>query len=504
MSSLLKTNFKSFIDEAFKFKWIILGIILYAFGSRSKEQLYYFSTQTELSINKWDLLYNFISNIYLIIYVILPILLFRSVSIVISDFEYTILIRLGSYRKWIYRTLNEFLKSYNILVVVWSLVILILLIGAPSFSGWSPFSELKESLSESQILEKFISTPLLGVLLQYILFTLSLICIHISLSLIYVISKRKGIVIATTILIWIYSVASFRILPDSAFFFDFSNYLILHWGAIGFSNIWIPLIIVVGVLLLLIWILGKIDLNRFIFKKISPNWIYILFSLFTLIIIWSRTQEGSAKTVWDQFIITFLGGAQNGFNLKAFLSYFIIYVGFIYLVQLYLQRALREIGYYNLLRYNSVNKWFWNWFRKIIFYIGLYLLSLSLFSLTLSFLVGSSLKIYISIDNTITMYEMFYHFFINGYLQLLFYTLFVFIIAWFYKEVFYSLVGISILSIFMFPGLNVKLIIPYGLNSMGYILNGHSTYHMSLVLLTWIIIEIIVILYIFNKKDIDL
>lgn len=278
----MKTNFKSFIDEAFKFKWIILGIILYAFGSRSKEQLYYFSTQTELSINKWDLLYNFISNIYLIIYVILPILLFRSVSIVISDFEYTILIRLGSYRKWIYRTLNEFLKSYNILVVVWSLVILILLIGAPSFSGWSPFSELKESLSESQILEKFISTPLLGVLLQYILFTLSLICIHISLSLIYVISKRKGIVIATTILIWIYSVASFRILPDSAFFFDFSNYLILHWGAIGFSNIWIPLIIVVGVLLLLIWILGKIDLNRFIFKKISPNWIYILFSLFTL------------------------------------------------------------------------------------------------------------------------------------------------------------------------------------------------------------------------------
>ncbi|MFT8320228.1 MAG: permease, partial [Bacillus sp. (in: firmicutes)] len=318
-------------------------------------------------------------------------------------------------------------------------------------------------------------------------------------SLIYVMSKRKGIVISIGIIIWLYSVASFRVLPESAFFFDLSNYLILHWGATGFGNIWIPFVIVVGILLFLIWILGRIDLNQFIFKRISFNWMYILFAILTLIVLWLGSQEGSAKTIWDQFIINFFGGSQNVFNLKAFLSYFIIYVGFIYLIQMYLQRSLREIGYYNLLRYNSVNKWFWSWFRKIFIYIGLYLLSLSLFS----FLAGSSLSIYITIDNSSTIYEMFYHFFVNGYLQLLFYTLFVFIIAWLCKETFYSLVSISILSIFMFPGLNAKLIMPYGLNSMGYMLNGHSTYYISLVLSIWIIMEIVAILYIFNKKDID-
>ncbi|WP_249365326.1 permease [Cytobacillus citreus] len=476
---------------------------LYVFGSRSKEQLFYFSTQTELLINKWDLVFNFLSNIYLIIYVILPILIYRSVSIIISDFEYIILIRLGSYRKWVYQTLNKFFKTFAVLVVVWISVIVILMIGAPPFSGWSPFSELNESLSESQILEKFISMPSLGIFLQFILFTLSLICIHFSLSLIYVMSKRKGIVISIAILLWLYGVASFRILPDSAFFFDLSNYLLLHWGAIGFGNIWGPIIIVVGILLIHIWILGKIDLNQNVFKK-SPIWIYILFLVITLIVLWSGTQEASSKNVWDKFIIIFLGGSLNGFNLKAFFSYFIIYVGFIYLIQLYLQRELREIGYYKLLRYHSVNKWFWSWYKKIIIYIGLYLLSLSLFSLILSFLTGSSLSFYISIKDTITIYETLFHFFVNGYLQLLFYTLFVFIIAWLCKETFYSLVGISILSIFMFPGLNAKLIMPYGLNSMGYILNGHSTYYISLVLSIWIIVEIIVILYIFNKKDIDL
>lgn len=78
MNSIFKSKITGLLDEAFKFRWIIFGVILYVFGSRSKEQLYYFSNETKHLINQWDLINNMVGNIYLIIYVILPILLFAS------------------------------------------------------------------------------------------------------------------------------------------------------------------------------------------------------------------------------------------------------------------------------------------------------------------------------------------------------------------------------------------------------------------------------------------
>lgn len=142
MNSIFKSKITGLLDEAFKFRWIIFGVILYVFGSRSKEQLYYFSNETKHLINQWDLINNMVGNIYLIIYVILPILLFRSLSILLEDFEYTVLIRVGSYRRWIYRTLAQLLQTFTVIAIIWGLVILIMLISVPSSVEWSSFSEL--------------------------------------------------------------------------------------------------------------------------------------------------------------------------------------------------------------------------------------------------------------------------------------------------------------------------------------------------------------------------
>ncbi|WP_278342562.1 permease [Parageobacillus thermoglucosidasius] len=504
MTRILRSKWKDFIDELFTFKWIIFGMIIYIYGSRSKEQIYYFSVQTKLSLNKWDLLHSFLSDIYLILYFILPVLLYRSISIIMSDFEYTILIRLGSYRSWVYQTLNKFVQSLSIATMVWGAVSGLLLIGAPSFAGWSPFSKLDDSLSETQILQKFIDTPFLALLLHLSLLILSLICIHLILAIIYVKSQRKGIVIFIAVFIWVYSGVSFKLLPSHAYLFNLCNYLILHSGAAQFGNIWGPFAIVIGLATLVVWSVNRIDLNTKIFSKLRYNWGYIIFFALIVIALWSGMREKLGKTIWDQFIFMFIGGSNQTFSLKSFLSYWVIYFGFIYLIQLYLQRELSEIGYYKLLRYRSISKWFWEWYRKIMIYIAFYLLILALFSLLLSSLKRFSFDFYISVDNSITIFEVFYHFFVNGYLQVLFYVLFVFIISWLSKEIFYSLLAICILSIFMFPGLNNWLIIPSGLNSIGYILSDHSIYRISVVLFLWNILGMIFVLYIFHKKDIDL
>ncbi|MCM3799403.1 permease [Caldifermentibacillus hisashii] len=504
MNSIFKSKITGLLDEAFKFRWIIFGVILYVFGSRSKEQLYYFSNETKHLINQWDLINNMVGNIYLIIYVILPILLFRSLSILLEDFEYTVLIRVGSYRRWIYRTLAQLLQTFTVIAIIWGLVILIMLISVPSSVEWSSFSELNQSLSESQIMEKYIGSPVLAVLFHSFLLLQSVIVIHLFLAILYVVTKKKFIVTFTAILIWLYGAASFRLLPDSAYLFDISNYLVLHWGVTSFGNLWGPFFVGFGALFLLILIISRIDLRKPSLKIVSFNWVYIAFSSIILIVLWFETRTKTAVTIWDQFLINFFGGSQNGYNLKAFLSYFIIYFGFIFLIQLSLQKELNNTGYYKLLRFQSVNKWFWNWFKKIPIYVTLYLIILVLVSLVISVFSGLSLSHQITLNKTTSINEVVYQFFINGFLQLLFYAVFTFIIAWLSKETFYSFIATSILSIFMFPGLNNNLIIPSGLNSMSYILDDHSIYKISIVLSIWLLLGIMVTLYFLNKNDIDL
>lgn len=504
MYSMVKGKITNLLDETFKFRWIIFGVILYLFGSRSKAQLYYFSSQTKHLMNQWDIINSMVGNIYLIIYVILPLLLFRSLSIILKDFEYTVLIRVGSYRHWIYRTLGQLLQTFTVIMVIWVLVILMMLIHVPFSVGWSAFSELNRSFSESQILEKYIGSPVLAVLLHFLLLLQSIIAIHLFLAILYVLTKKKYIAVFIAILIWLYSAVSFRLLPDRAYLFDIANYLVLHWGVVSFRNIWGPFVVGFGTVSLLIFILSIIDLDKQNLKKFFPNLVYALFTILILFILWSGTRTKIAVTIWDQFLIHFLGGSLERFNLKAFLSYFIIYFGFIFFIQLSLQKELSNTGYYKLLRFQSVNKWFWNWFKKIPISCFLYLLFLAILSLTISIVSGFSLSYQITLNKTISIYELFYHFFINGFLQLLFYALFTFIIAWLSKETIYSFIATSIFSVFMFPGLNNWLMIPAGLNSMGYILDNHSVYKISLVLSIWILLGIVVILFSLKRRDIDL
>lgn len=497
MTRTVKNKWKDFVNELLTFKWILFGAVIYIYGLRAKEHMYVASFQTKLLLNKWDLLHSFFGNIYLILYFILPVFLYRSISIIISDFDYTVLIRFGSYRSWVYATLVRFIQSLSISMIVWGAVSGVLSIGAPSFAGWSPFSKLDGSLSETQILQKFIDSPFLALLLHFALLILSVSCIHLILAIIYVKWKKKGIIVFTAILIWVYGGVSFKLLPHHSLF-NLCNYLILHSGAVQFGNIWGSFTMVTGLMILLIWMVNRLDLNM---KGYS--WRYVVFIALIVMALWSGMREKAGETIWDQFLFMFIGGSNQAFYFKSFLCYWVLYFGFIYWVQLYLQKELSEMGYYKLLRYQSITRWFWRWYHKIMLYIGLYLFALALLALFISSLKRFSFDFYVSIDRSVTLLEVFYHFFVNGYLQISFYVLFVFLISWLSKETFYSLVGLAILSFFMLPGLNNWGIVPSGLNSMAYLFADYSVYRISIVLSLWNVLEIVFLLYVFHKQDLD-
>ncbi|MED3664901.1 permease [Geobacillus sp. FSL W8-0466] len=490
-------KWKDFVDELLAFKWILFGVVIYIYGLSAKEHMYVASSQTKLLLNKWDLLHKFFGDIYLILYFILPVFLYRSISIMMSDFDYAVLIRLGSYRSWVYATLVRLIQSASISIIVWGAVSLVLSIGAPSFAGWSPFSRLNASLSETQILQKFINSPILALVLHLALLVFSVSCIHLVLAILYVKWKNKGIVVFVAVFIWVYGVVSFKLLSPHSLF-NLCHYLILHSGAAQFSNIWGSFAMVIGWMILLIWIVNRLDLNV---KRYNGK--YTAFIVLVVLALWSGMRENVGQTVWDQFLFMFIGSSRQAFYFKSFLCYWVLYFGVIYLVQLHLQTELSEMGYYKLVRYQSISRWFWAWYHKTMLYIGLYLFALALLALFILSLKRFSFDFHVSIDRSVTLLDMFYHFFVNGYLQVSFYVLFVFLISWLSKETFYSFVGLAILSFFMFPGLNNWGIIPSGLNSMAYLLTNDSIYRITIVLFLWNVFSIVFLLYVFSKQDLD-
>ncbi|MGZ0084779.1 permease [Caldibacillus thermoamylovorans] len=495
MIRMINNKWRNFFNELLKVKWILFGAMIYIYGVRAKEQMYIHSLQSKLQLNKWDLVHSSFGNIYLIIYFVLPFFLYHSLVIITSNFDYTIFIRFGSYRSWVYATLARFIQIVGVSIIVWGAVSGVLSIGAPHFAGWSRFSKMDAFLSETQILQKLITSPFLALLLHLALLVLSVSCFHLLLAILYVKWQYKRIVVFAAVLIWVYAGVSFKLLPPHSLL-NLCNYLILHAGVMQFGTIWISIVVVTVGMILLILVINLLDLNLKLY-----NWNDYAAILLIVMSLWAGMRGKEGTTIWDQFLFMFIGGSNQAFYFKPFLCYLILYFGLVYWVQLYLQKELSEMGYYKLLRYQSTSRWFWGWYCKIMLYIGVYLFALALLALFISFLNGFSFDFYVSIERSVTVLKIVYHFFVNGYLQLSFYVLFVFIIAWLSKETFYSFVGVALLSFFMLPHLNNWGIVPSGLNSMSYLLTDSSVYRISAILALWNVLVIVFLLYVFRKQD---
>jgi hypothetical protein len=153
------------------------------------------------------------------------------------------------------------------------------------------------------------------------------------------------------------------------------------------------------------------------------------------------------------------------------------------------------MSFYTMIRYRSMNKWFLSWFPSILKSIIILLGSLFVATISIAMFYGIPLTLS---DN---WFQIIYHFMLNGFLQVLFYVLFVIIVSLFTKDVFKSFIALLVLTIFMLPGFRLNNFIPVGLNSMGYLVENVSIYSISFTLVGYIVIETIVLLILLNKKD---
>ncbi|MBP2000814.1 hypothetical protein J2Z69_001845 [Paenibacillus shirakamiensis] len=214
----------------------------------------------------------------------------------------------------------------------------------------------------------------------------------------------------------------------------------------------------------------------------------------------------NSVTIWDTLFLRFYGvSVQGGFSLLSFLFYVVVFMGLVYFFQVYITDYLSGRFYYAAIRNRSL----YRLFTRLGIRVGVWAITLlvGLFLLTtlIGLASGQSLEPKLTVKADVGLYQVLYQFLINGWLQSMSGMILVFISAWLFKDVSYSLVILGLLVLAILPMFNVGSWLPAGLNSMGYI-SGQwkDLIQITAKLVGYLIIEISVVIYIFKKKDIAL
>ncbi|MCS1352625.1 hypothetical protein NXZ84_13905 [Mechercharimyces sp. CAU 1602] len=427
---------------------------------------------------------------------------------IILDFEYHTLIRVGSYKKWVYRVQKDFSSSLFILLFVWTSISFFLTIGVPAESGWSQLSQVESNFNTvSWTLQMFFDRPVFAALGQLILCALVLSFIHLLLALAYTIAKSKTFIYMMGVAVFLGAIISFKIFPPTLEWISLANYLTLAHGATNLGSPYFVFMVPCMLLILALFVLHHIDLNlRSFITLISSMGGYILYIFLCIsgVISTSYSLKQEEITIWDAWLLTFYGSTNESFQILSFMYYLIVFFGFLYFIQLYFQRELSEIGFYKIIRYQSLNKWAYVCLRKIVLATFAFLLILFLISIVILWLFGFSPMAELRVFPDLSLPMLFYQYFIVGFLQLFVYTLMVFIVSWSSKEGSHSLFLVGALIVLMLPGLNIGYLLPVGQNALGLAAVGIQWGHSTFVLSCTLIIEAIIIYYLLNKKDIQI
>jgi len=491
---------KHHIEKSFSYIWLIIGIVIFFYGLFLKKNIVSSAQHLGLTFNNWDITLRLMNDMYLIIYFITPLTLFISAKVILESFNQQILIRLGSYKNWIYYSLFRFWTVFFPLLFVWVLLSVFIIIGFPQSWEWSSLSAIDGYGNPLFQLAENFRFPLIVLLEQILLIILAISFMHIVLSAIYALTKKSMFLIVINISVFLGGIISFKMLPPKLSALFPSTYLSIAkifnvYGSVNLLFIFFLIIVLASILMLINTGKIKKNINKDSILRNLPLVIYLVLCLTGLIV---TSYSYSNLSVWD-ICLVFLGGVSaDNFSYVSFFSYSIVYFGFIYLIQLFFSKEIDQIGYYKIIRYRSLYKWFWSWMKVLIFKIILFLSLLIVLTLVTVVIVTGKFNFQITLIPT-TLFEILYHYFINGFLQISFYVLILFIVTWVSKESIHGVVLLSIFMVLMFPGINFTGLIPVGLNSFVYLFNS-SPFFLTNILLIMNLLVCSIIYYLFKKS----
>lgn len=497
---------KRWRDNKFATAFFLLITIVVIFYSLSIKQDLVKKSNSENLINFWDIALSLLSDPYLFIYLILPTWLFLCAFYIEKSFEFSFIIRLGSFKGWkiqVAKSMKKYFFMY-VMIMAGALILLFIISNYTLENKWSVYSYTSD-VNNVGILSTLTETglsPILSVIFQLSYIALLLCNIFLILCVQYIYTQKKITLIIVSCFIFLYSAASFQFLPENFSFLSVASYAFLYHAYATFNSIMLAPIIM-GLSLVFLLSLNptsrlKANIKSNLFR-VFPYFIYIGL-IFIGLVTGILEYAGVGNTIGDFMYLKFYGVDIEDFALLQHIYYTIVFIGFGYLFQMHLDTILNERLYYELIRYKSYYKWFWKLMKKIILTIISFLLIFLCLIIIIGYLKGYQVSfkntlIHIPNDSLITIY----HFFMNNLLQLLNYILIIFIVSWLFKESYYGLIALGFCMVLMLPFVNTAHILPFGLNSFG-LLASLNAFTITLYLFISLVIECIIIFIIFKRK----
>ncbi|KXH83748.1 hypothetical protein AU377_02985 [Sporosarcina sp. HYO08] len=231
-------------------------------------------------------------------------------------------------------------------------------------------------------------------------------------------------------------------------------------------------------------------------KNLFSNQLFILFGLVS-IFIQTYNLPNEYRTITGSFYEQFYGLSTEGFNLY---NYLFVTIIFLFSVTIFFNNvfiASKGDIYYQLIRYPSFKQWFYQILRRMVNHSFLTISILFIYTLFLALVFDFPF-----IGNyPFSSHELFYHFIVNGFLQLLNYHLIFVIFICLTKKIEFILLNIGILIVLGLPLFNSHWLFPIVLNSLGYITGGfYQPIRITLILGIYLTIELLIIKLLLSKK----
>src|SRR5699024_5420174 len=190
----------------------------------------------------------------------------------------------------------------------------------------------------------------------------------------------------TAVLFWLLGIISFNWFPLDLSLLVLPNYMSYFHGVNSFGNTWVPFLIESIVIIFLLLLSTIFD--KKIKIKLDINLKYIIYFVLVLLCLFSGFQRSSFNSIEYGFISIFFGTSTEETTFLSILTYIVIYYGFTYLMQLFLNKEINNLRYYKISRYNSINEWIIKIFQKVMISIVILLIGLFIFTLVLALFLG--------------------------------------------------------------------------------------------------------------------
>lgn len=489
-------------------EWIFLSILLFIFSMSQRRSIVQSSHHLHQQLNQWDIVIGILGNPFILIYLLLPFLMIKSILQIQELSNTPYFSRLHSWRKWMLYSFRMYFTAVFGSVLLFLMISFIFTLGFPWNSTWSAFSSSDYTMfnAMSVLARETGLTPLLFIFLQIGLLVFFFQCIHLVLTTLYMfVPKLMYMGIASFIFI-IYSMASFRYVSNP--FLITLDYMSLPYSSGSMGSPVTGLVLLFLLMGLLVFLVPILRSKRFSSVKawLNGNYPIIIYGMliFLGILTTLLRMEDTIHTIWDALYLSFFGvDLDQRFSILTYLFYIITFYGFVYFFQVYIIDYLTGRFYYMAIRFKSIFHWFSRVFVKFAFTAMMFLIMLLFVTIVLSLVFNKSLAPVMNVFESVTLPQILYHFLINGWLQLMNGMMIVLICAWILPEGSWNVIVIGVMVLFTLPTFNIGTFLPFGLNSMGYVTADWSDMlRISGLLLAYLIIEIIVMLTIFRKKDI--